>query len=370
MQPRQPPAPERGVHLASTKPATDGLTCTGVTPRRTEWLPALLAALRPYTINTLNTYSTTQPWRTSTALCSRLHPGWTALDTTWTDDTAEAVAYIHAITALASTDTDERSTYHQHRHDDLIDTTESIGTGRGPVNAGLGALAKGPVALHRALDLTPRRITLVLDGTAWTSLEDRRTGVRALATIAVLAHGFCVQLVVSPALRRHLAKRYPNWTDAHVDRPAGRERSPHERHHGTDAWTAIQDLESHPTKRRLLGCLADSPAQSYADLTDLDIADGTVSRYVCDLETRGLVAVDRRGTHHTVQLTSLGQTAVERCLTDSFELRHPNQRHLGEHLTGTPQQSTSTVSPCRAGGETPTPDEWVAATGDPDEDAD
>ena len=380
MRTRQPAAPERGVHLASNKTATStgGLVCSEVTPRRTEWLPELLSELRPRTEETIRNRSTTDSWRTSTALCSQLHPEWNALDDAWTDDVAEAVAYIHAITTLATTydTTEELSTYHQHRHADLVDTVESIGTGRGPVNAGLGALAKGPVALHRELDSDPRVITLLLDGAAWTNLKDRRTGVRALATIAVLAHGFCVRVVVSPALQRHLATRYPQWTDAHLDLTNSRDRSPTRGHHHQqsrrvdDAWAAIRDLETEPTKRRLLACLTDEHARSYADLVQeptRDIAEGTISRYVLDLEARDLVTVDRRGQQNRVQLTKLGTTAVAACLDDTQELVHPNQCQLGERLTATPQEVTSTVSPRRPG--TLTTEEWLTATGETADDA-
>ena len=371
----QPAAPERGVHLASNKPAesTDGLVCSGVTPRRTEWLPKLLSELRSHTEATIRNHSTTDSWRTSTALCSRLHPEWNALDDAWTDDVAEAVAYTHAITTLATTydTTEELSRYHQHRRADLVDTVESIGTGRGPVNAGLGALAKGPVTLHRQLDSKPRVITLLLDGAAWTSLKDRRTGVRALATIAVLAHGFCVWVGVSPALQRHLTTRYPQWTEAHLDLTVSRDRSPTTGHRQQqsrrvdNAWAAINDLDTEPTKRHLLGCLTDEEARSYADLANeptLDIAEGTVSRYVLDLEARDLVTVDRRGQQNTIQLTAMGQTAVEACLDDAQALIHPDQRQLGERLTGTPQELTSTVSPRRPGALTT--EEWVTATGE------
>ncbi|GAB7010769.1 hypothetical protein [Halorubrum trueperi] len=83
-----------------------------------------------------------------------------------------------------------------------------------------------------------------------------------------------------------------------------------------------------------------------------------------------MVTIDRRSQHNTVQLTDLGRLAVQQCLDDNYELVHPDQRRLNRCLTGTPQESTSTVSPRRAGGETPTTDEWVAATGDPNADAD
>ncbi|MDB2283285.1 helix-turn-helix transcriptional regulator [Halorubrum ezzemoulense] len=381
MRTRQPAARKRGIRLVSqsTDISTEGITCPAVSPRLTEWVPALLAKLRPYTERTIREHATTDPWRTSSQLLAKILPAWHHTDNPWTDDVAEAVAYTRAITTLALTYGDEpsstRSPYHQRRHADLTDTVTSIGTGRGPVNADLGALSKGPVALHRELDDQPRALTLLLDGDAWTALTDRRTGVRALAAIAVLADGFDVRLVASPRVHRHLSKRYPTWSECHLDLTASRDRPPHTDHAQTAeaAWEAIRDLDAEPGKRRLLGNLDAEYPRSYRDLTHdhaIDVADGTVSRYVLDLEDRELVTIDRRSQHNTVQLTDLGELAVQQCLDDTYDLVHPNQRRLDESLTATPQESTSTVSPRRAGGETPTPGERVAATGDPDADAD
>ncbi|WP_159368479.1 plasmid replication protein RepH [Halorubrum distributum] len=341
-------------------------------------MPDLLAELRSHTERIIRDHATTDPWRTSSQLLGEILPEWRTTDTRWTDDVAEAVAYTRAITTLALTYRDEPPStltrYHQQRHADLTDTVTSIGTGRGPVNADLGALEKGPVALHRELESHPTALTLLLDGDAWASLTDRRTGVRALAAIAVLAIGFDVRLVASPRVRRHLSKRYPKWTECHLDLTASRDRFPHTDHAQTaeTAWEAIRDLDTEPRKRRLLGNLDTEYARSYRDLTHdhaIDIAEGTISRYVLDLEDRELVTVDRRSQHNTVQLTHLGQSTVQQCLDDNYELIHPDQRRFDGSLTATPQQFTSAVSPRRAGEETPTPDEWVTATGDPDEDA-
>ncbi|KOX95907.1 helix-turn-helix transcriptional regulator [Halorubrum tropicale] len=380
MKIRQPAARKRGVRLVShaTEISTEGITCPAVSPRLTEWVPALLDKLRPQTERTIREHAATDPWHTSSQLLAEILPAWHQTNEPWTDDVAEAVAYTRAITTLALTYGDDPSSslspYHQQRHADLTNTVTSIGTGRGPVNADLGALAKGPVALHRELDAHPTTFTLLLDGDAWTSLTDRRTGVRALAAIAVLANGFDVRVVASPRVRRHLAKRYPKWIECHLDLTASRDGSPHTDHTRTveTAWKAIYDLDTEPGKRRLLGNLNHEYARSYQDLTTdhaIDVADGTISRYILDLEDRELVTVDRRGQHNTVQLTDLGKLAVHECLDDTDGLIHPNQRRLDERLTGTPQGSTSTVSPRRSDEETLTPDEWVATTGDPDADA-
>ncbi|EMA71073.1 hypothetical protein [Halorubrum distributum] len=378
---RQPAARKRGIRLISHETAlsTEGIVCTAVSPRVTEWIPDLLAELKPHTEGAIRNCTATDPWRASAQLLNQTLPACQTIDKKWTDDVAEAVAYTRAITSLAltygDTDVDALSTYHQQRHATLTDTVTTIGTGRGPVNADLGALAKGPVALHRELEDHPTVLTLLLDGDAWTSLTDRRTGVRALAAIAVLADGFDVRLVASPAVHRHLSKRYPNWTECHLDLTARRDRSLHNHSAPTveAAWEAIRDLDTEPGKQRLLGHLSADDARRYRDLsTDpaIDIADGTVSRYVLDLETRELVTIGRRGQHNTVQLTDLGQFAVQRCLDDDYNLVHPDQRRLDQRLTGAPQESTSTVSPRRAGRETPTLDERVATTGNPDADAD
>ncbi|OYR64411.1 plasmid replication protein RepH [Halorubrum ezzemoulense] len=381
MRTRQPAARKRGIRLVShtTDISTEGITCPAVSPRLTEWVPALLAKLQPHTERTIREYATTDPWRTSSQLLAKILPAWHHTDDPWTDDVAEAVAYTRAITTLALTYRDEPtntlSPYHQRRYANLTDTVTSIGTGRGPVNADLGALAKGPIALHRELDDQPRALTLLLDGDAWTSLPDRRTGVRALAAIAVLADGFDVRLVASPRVRRHLSKRYPTWSECHLDLTASRDRSPHTDHAETveAAWEAIRDLDTEPGKRRLLGNLKPEYARSYRDLTTdhaIDVAEGTISRYALDLEARDLVTIDRRGQHNTVQLTELGERAVQQCLDGNNDLVHPDQRRLDGCLTATPQQSTSTVSPRGAGGGTSTPDERVATTGDPEADAD
>ncbi|MGQ3330842.1 plasmid replication protein RepH [Halorubrum sp. FL23] len=383
MESRQPAARSRGVQLASpTGVPTDDISLPAVSPRLTEWLPNLLDKLTPYTERTIrNTTTTTKdPWRASSQLLTCLHPKWTDTDQVWTDDVAETVAYIRAITARAltyDTDTETLSQYHHQRHVDLTETVTAIGTGCGPVNASLGALAKGPVALHRELDTQPTVLTLQLDGEAWTKVADRRTGVRALAAIAVLATGFDVRTIVSPALHRHLSRRYPNWTECHLGLTASRDRSPHTTHREQTpeaAWDAVRDLDTEPGKRRLLDALTTTHARRYDDLSAddaIDIATGTVSRYVLDLETRGLVSVDRRGRQHTVQLTDLGQQAVTACLDDGYDLVHPDQRRLDERLTATPHDATSTVSSRRVGApEATPPDEWVAATGTPNTNAD
>ncbi|MEZ3170174.1 plasmid replication protein RepH [Halorubrum sp. RMP-47] len=372
---------EHGVHLVS-HPANkiDGPVCTAVSPRLTEWVPDVLAALREHTSEAIQKHTDqTDPWRASSSILDTTLPEWNSLNETWDDATAEAVAYTRAITELALTNTTTDSPYQEHRHTALRDTVESVGTGRGALNADLGALAKGPVALHRELEVTPQAITLVLDGPAWTDLSDRRTGVRALAAIAVLADGFDVRLVASPRLRQALERRYPQWCEIHLGLTECRDRSRHRGHRSAagspttnstqSAWGALDGLADAPGKRRLLAALNTDTAQTYDELTahpDLDIERGTVGRYVLDFESRNLATIDRRRAQNTVQLTKLGKTAVSECLTDDAELQHPAQAQLQSGLTATTHEFTSTVSPRREGHPTPA-DEWIAATGDPED---
>lgn len=334
VQTRQPAARERGIRIVSheTSITTRGLVCSDVSPRLTEWLPELLTELQSHTEETIRDQATTEnPWRASSQLCSKILPEWQTTEQVWSDDTAEAVAYTRAITALGLTYTDEStndlSTYHRNRHADLTDTVTTIGTGRGAVNAGLGALAKGPAALHRELEDQPQTLTLLLDGPEWTALEDRRTGVRALAALAVLADGFDVRLVASPKLRDELRRRYPRWAEIHLDLTESRDTSHTDTHQNDHpAWDALQGLETSPRKRQLLGSLTTARERTYRDLTQdhaVDIEAGTVSRYVLDLEERGLVAVSRCGRSNTVRLTELGETATDRYLTAENDLIHP-----------------------------------------------
>ncbi|ELZ43385.1 plasmid replication protein RepH [Halorubrum coriense DSM 10284] len=373
---------ERGIHLVSQSTSkTDGPVCTAISPRLTEWVPDILAALREHTIETIQEYTEqTDPWRASSSILDVTLPGWNSLADSWDDATAEAVAYTRAITELALTGTTTDSEYQERRHTELTDTVESVGTGRGALNATLGALAKGPVVLHRELDVTPQAITLVLDGPAWTDLSDRRTGVRALAAIAVLADGFDVRLVASPRLRRALEGRYPQWCEIHLGLTERRDRSLHRGHRSAagspttnstqSAWDALDGLADAPGKRRLLAALEPDSAQTYDELTahpDLDIERGTVGRYVIELESRNLATIDRRRAQNTVELTELGETAVSECLTDNAELQHPAQTQLQSGLTATTHEFTSTVSPRREGQYLTPADEWIAATGDPED---
>jgi len=106
---------------------------------------------------------------------------------TWSDDEAEAVEYLHSLFNRAvkyhDQSTDELSNYHQQREKNIDTALTKIGTGKGPLNGGLEALAKGPVALHSEFDEAPQPITLILDG------QSGRT-----STTGQLVYGLSLQL--------------------------------------------------------------------------------------------------------------------------------------------------------------------------------
>lgn len=383
--------------------STAGLVVTDVTPRVTEWIPDLLADLLQSSVKTVRNFIADQDTdvlvnkRYETLACKLQedalgfdHERWQETGSLWSDAEAEAVEYVNSLVDFAvkyhDVNEDELSRYHCQRYEQLKDTLTTIGTGRGPLNAGLESLAKGPAQLHRELDDAPQAITLVLDGESWTGLDDRGTGVRALAAIAVLGSTFDVRLVLSPALETAIEHRYPGWYDAHLGltelgttsppEVSNKDSQPSSDQLG-EAWGILQGLPEKSGKLRLLGNLPLEGARDYRDLKqddEIDVQPGTVGRYVIDLEELGLVDIDRRGQYNSVALTDLGQVAVEQYVTGEYTLIHPHQSTLETHLTPTPQRQAGTVYPARQntmeGDQPGTGEEWLAATGNPDDGAD
>ncbi len=382
-------------------PSTAGILLNDVSPRVTDWISELLDELLQSSVRSLREYvAQLDPRILSHGRYSSLmgdlqaqivgitHPEWPSTTDTWSDDEAEAVEYLQSLFERAikyhDTSADDLSTYHQRRHKHIESALTKIGTGKGPVNGGLEALAKGPVALHSELDETPLPITLMLDGQSWTNLTDRSTGVRALAAIAVLGSAFDVRLVISPALEKHLFQRYPSWCDAHLGLTERPDRSTQQTVVGTDqspeatrqhAWEALQELSENSGRLRLLGNLPVDGSRDYRDLKqddEIGVTSGTVGRYVLDLEELGLVSIDRSGRYNSASLTLLGQLAVEEFLTPDYQLIHPAQSTLETALTLTPQSDAGTVYRAQTSTEggtgsppTATAEEWMATTGSP-----
>ncbi|MDL0133440.1 plasmid replication protein RepH [Halobacterium salinarum] len=386
--------------------STAGLTITEVTPRVTEWIPDLLEELLPRSIQSVRKFIRQEDPEVLTharynTVYRRLqeetlgfdHQEWCSTTDIWSDAEAEAVEYVESLVEFAvkysdvdEDDLDELSEYHQQRCKSLKQTLTTISTGRGPLNAGLEALAKGPVRLHDELDDAPQPITLVLDGELWSKLDDRGTGIRALAAIAVLGSTFDVRLVISPALDAAIERRYPDWYDSHLRLTETRETSSVESAGGDgqpsaeqleEAWEAIQNLPEESGRLRLLRNLPIEGSRDYRDLKqddEIDVQAGTVGRYILDLEELGLVDIDRRGQYNSASLTGLGQVAVEQYVTTDYRVIHPTQSTLETHLTPTPQPQASTVYPARSdtreGDQPGTAEDWIAATGSPSEGAD
>jgi len=382
-------------------PSTAGIVVGDISPRLSEWLPELLRELLPSSLRAIRGYAAeTDPQILSHkrygSLVGKLQADtlgvtpreWQSTTEFWSDDEAEAVEYLYSLAKRAikyyDHSEDDFSEYHQRQYEQLDNALTRVGTGKGPLNGGLEALAKGPVRLHNELDDDPRSMTLILDGESWTGLTDRSTGVRALAAIAVLGSAFDVRLVVSPALESHLGQRYSKWWDAHLDLTESADRSPQETvataDHSSEAtrrraWEVLQELPEDSGRLRLLGNLPVDGARDYRDLKqddEIGVTPGTVGRYVLDLEELDLVTIDRSGQHNSASLTSLGQLAVEEFLTDDYRTIHPSQSTLETALTLTPQSDAGTVYRAQASTEggkgtppTATAEDYIAATGSP-----
>jgi hypothetical protein len=381
--------------------STAGILVSNISPRITEWIPGLLEELLPSSVRLLREFiAQTDPQILSDGrhssivaeLCDETlgvtHREWASTTGLWSDDEAEAVEYLQSLSDYAvkyrDTSTEEISNYHQQRQKDLETALTKIGTGKGPLNGGLEALAKGPVALHCKLSETPQPITLILDGESWTDLTDRSTGVRALAAIAVLGSAFDVRLVISPGLEQHLCRRYRSWYDAHLGltgsldgstQPTVAEAEQSAKSTRQRAWEALQELPEDSGRLRLLGNLPVDGARDYRDLKqddEIGVTPGTVGRYVLDLEALGLVSIDRSGQYNSASLTSLGQLAAKEFLTGDYRTIHPSQSTLETALTPTPQFGAGTVYRAQASTEggkgslpTATAEEWMASTGSP-----
>jgi len=377
-----------------------GVVITDVTPRVTDWIPRLLTDLIPISTRAIRRYiAGNQPRVLTHKRYSRISnhlqqitlgvedATWRETTKIWNDAEAEAAEYVDSLVELGVKyydvdDVENLTPYHRQWHEHLETRVTEIGTGRGALNAGLEALAKGPVQLHQELDKKPQPITLILDGDSWSNLEDRGTGVRALAAIAALGSAFDVRLVLSPALESVIERRYSAWYDAHLgltersetSLTAPPEENVKDEEQQEQAWNALQEVPEQSGMLRLLGNLPVGQAREYRDLKqddEIDLREGTFGRYILELEELGLVDIDRRGRYNSVTLTEVGKIAVEQYVTDDYGVIHPAQSTLKTHLTPTPQRHAGTVYPARQntrGGDVAlTAEEWLATTGNPTE---
>lgn len=391
--------------VAGGQLSADGIVVSNIGPKASEWLPRVLETVLPESVKAVRKYMAQHRAdvltdKRHTVLTQELqeeildlgHCDESGTARPWTDAEAEAAHYINDLGEFAvkyqdldEDDLDDQTQFQQRWYEELRNTLTSIGTGRGRLNAGLEALAKGPTRLHQELDDRPHVLTLVLDGDAWSALDDRSTGVRALAAIAVLGTAFDVRLILSPALETQLERRFPKWYDTHLRLTVPDETSSigtpskDDQERATLLEEAWDILKNYPEKSKKLRLLAHLSAEDYRDYRDLKRDDeigaqaGTVGRYVLDLEDDGLVTIDRRGPHNSAALTRLGDVAVEEFIADDYTLVHPTQSTLETHLTLPPQRPAGTVYSAQSDTsewDSSTAEDWVAATGNPNEGAD
>jgi hypothetical protein len=228
----------------------------------------------------------------------------------------------------------------------------SIGTGQAPEGMDRDGLRRGPLRLLAERERTPS-VRLTLDGEAWTSLDDTRTGERALSVLDDLADVVDVRIVLSPRLRHHLQREYPEWadenltesgdtsggeTDPDVDAPTEEERR--------EAYEVLNEWGGQTGRVRLLAGLPPEEARTSAEIAsdpEVDVSEGSLYAYLGDLEAEGMIDVDRRSRPHSVSLTPFGEVAQSMILP-SYQLKHPAQQDLTTSLIQSGQPRTSTVS--------------------------
>lgn len=372
----------------------DGLVLSDVNPQGSDWIPRLLKQLLPTTLTTV--HDLVQEGEVGIDSGLRV-TNEIVLPAAGVDEIAEQPHQLgaavhqyvyHAVDMAYRRFDEDWQDRDQHgmrleAHETAHRTLTRIGTGQGPFQAGVDALRLGPAALLATADPTPV-VTLMLDGEAWIDAEPG-TVERSLRALSALACGLDLRLVVSPSHEDRLRHDHPGWLARHgltepEDAPDHNQHSsPSDDGRATieDAWAIAREYTEHGGRLRLLGNLETDTQRSMPELKrdpEIDLTEGTVGRYVPDLEADGLVAVDRDGRHNRVSLSQLGALLVDELLTDDYGLVHPSQSRLPVRLTPTPHVDASTVYRAESGmeGEDPgtrTAEEHLVATGDPAGDA-
>jgi DNA-binding MarR family transcriptional regulator len=279
--------------------------------------------------------------------------------------------------------TDQHREYLEGLRDDIVDDLVGFCSRRGLYDAGVDDLDDGPLRLLALGDVTPR-ITIELDAEAWRCTDHRETRQRSLDALAALSRECHVDLVVPPSLYAYLDRRHPEWCDAHLatadyltDEHTTRQRPPDsgDATELQEAWAAVREFQSQGGRVRLLANVPADEGCEERDLvqdTEVDLAESSVTAYLGDLETAGLLTVDRRGRYNEVHLTPLGR-ATQELVTPEYRLRHPAQTDLvGMHLTPAPQRSEGTVCPAdpastmegEDGPADPSAEAWLTSTSD------
>jgi DNA-binding transcriptional ArsR family regulator len=366
-------------------------TATQIPPQVSEWLPDLLRDLLPTTTTSLRRLANQYDDQYDMNIVETRRPGPFVYEYLCEVHGVDAFAthYASALTEYVlkyePADYTDLSKRHQEQYDDLEQFLTQFGTGAGPFDRGIDALDRGPIAVHRQ-DPTPQTVWITLDAQAWRDVSDRRTAARSLSALATLGEAFDVAVVVSsPRLFRALRRHHREWAGEHFGDldftqhgiPTREQQDPAAEaiDAQTTAITGLADLDEQGGRIRVLDALPTEDYREQRMLIDdptIDLAESTVSAYLSDLTDLGLVTIEREGrTHNHVSITTAGEIAQD-YIADDYTLRSPQQTTLDTDFTPTPHGPTSRVyrTPhAREGGETrPSPEEWLADTGDMEED--
>ena len=258
--------------------------------------------------------------------------------------------------------------------DAVRDELRSYGSGQSTEGKHLDGLRHAHVALLQAGGVTPR-IQLVLDGPAWTGVEDRRKIERFFDALDVLAKAVDIELVASPHVVRTLTRRVPDIVDEHdlTEGRGGSHLSNHDTDSGdrTEAYHVLDEMNSPGAHRLIANVFQDEPrtVKELKSDEEIDLAASTVDRYVRQLEGHDLLAVAEYTTRsNAVTLTQFGKIA-KGLITPSYDLLPPEQQSLPSEPYRPPKSldkySVSNADRVEEGGARLSPEEWLAATGDP-----
>ena len=381
---------EPGISVAQTGQQPLCPTVRGVGPRYSEWLADVLDALLPACESAVRALVDEND---AVLEDGRVWPSTFPRDVLVDDLGVDAnnEGYANSIvewTAKWSAAGDELHSPADDLRDWCHACVTEVGTGQAPEGMDVDGLRRGPLRLLATRERT-EALVLYLDGEAWTSLDDKRTGERALSVLSTLADVLDVRLVVSPRLRAHLERAYPEWSDENLtqDRDGSRHAEPPcadavSEEERADAYDTLDTWGAQTGRVRLLANVpADGsrPTSALTDDPEIGVKEGSIYAYLGDLEAAGFVDVDRRSRPHAVSLTKLGE-AAQALILPSYQLKHPAQQDLTTSLIQSGQATTSTVSRARspreggpgssspqAAGPLPTPEEWLCATDAPDD---
>ena len=257
--------------------------------------------------------------------------------------------------------------------DAVCEDIKSYGSGQSPEDKHLDGLRRAHVALLQAANITPS-IQLVLDGPAWTDVEDCRVFKRFFKALEVVSKAVDIELLASPFVVSSLERRIPDLIDEHNLTDGGDgSRSPSQNQDGGDrdeAYRILQEMNS-PGAQRIIANTFQEEARTAKELgadEEIDLAEDTVYPYVRQLEKEGFLEITEYTTHdNEITLSQFGKVA-KGLITPSYELLPPEQQSLPTDPYQTPKiknkYSVSDASKVGGGGRTLSPEEWLATTGD------